>query len=247
MARYVSPSLLAADFGNLEKEITLINHSNAGWLHCDVMDGVFVPNISFGMPVIEMASRISAKPLDVHIMIVEPDKYIDWFCSHGIDILTLHLEACRHLNRAIAQIKEHRVKAGISLNPHTPVEGLSEIISEVDIVLIMSVNPGFGGQKFIENTYNKVTAVQKMIKESGSHALIQVDGGIDMSNAGKLYAHGVDILVAGTSVFHSDNPAQSVDNLLIKLLPGTEILLLSFFTNNRIADRDFIFLQCLWG
>jgi len=214
MTRYVSPSILAANFGNLENEIELINHSNAGWLHCDVMDGVFVPNISFGIPVVEMASRVSSKPLDVHIMIIEPEKYIDRFCSLGIDILTIHLEACRHLNRAIAQIKEHGVKAGISLNPHTPVEGLSEVISEVDIVLVMSVNPGFGGQKFIENTYHKVASVKKMIEQSGSKALIQVDGGIDMSNAGKLYDHGVDILVAGTTIFHSNNPGNTIDELL---------------------------------
>jgi ribulose-phosphate 3-epimerase len=214
MPRYVSPSILAADFGNLEKEISIINKSNAGWLHCDVMDGVFVPNISFGFPVVEMAGRVSTKPLDVHIMIVEPDKYIDRFCSIGIDILTLHLEACRHLNRAIAQIKEHGVKAGISLNPHTPVEGLSEVISEVDIILIMSVNPGFGGQTFIENTYHKVAAVKKMIEQAGSKALIQVDGGIEQSNARKLYDHGVDILVAGTTVFHSADPVKTIDALL---------------------------------
>jgi ribulose-phosphate 3-epimerase len=213
MNRYVSPSILAADFGNLEKEITRINRSNAGWLHCDVMDGVFVPNISFGFPVVEMASRVSVKPLDVHIMIVEPDKYIDRFCALGIDILTVHLEACRHLNRAIAQIKEHGVKAGISLNPHTPVEGLSDIISEVNIVLIMSVNPGFGGQKFIENTFHKVTAVKKMIEQSGSNALIQVDGGVDHSNARKLYDHGADILVAGTTIFQSSDPAKTLDEL----------------------------------
>jgi ribulose-phosphate 3-epimerase len=214
MTRYVSPSILAADFGKLEKEITLINRSKAGWLHCDVMDGVFVPNISFGIPVVEMAGRVSSKPLDVHLMIVEPDKYIDRFCSLGIDILTIHLEACRHLNRAIAQIKEHGVKAGISLNPHTPVEGLSEIISNLDNILIMSVNPGFGGQNFIENTYNKVLAVRAMINQSNSKALIQVDGGIDFSNARKLFDHGVDILVTGTTVFHSDDPVKTVDSLL---------------------------------
>jgi ribulose-phosphate 3-epimerase len=214
MARYVSPSILAADFGNLEREINLINKSEAGWLHCDVMDGVFVPNISFGIPVVEMAGRISTKPLDVHLMIVEPDKYIDRFCGLGIDILTIHLEVCRHLNRAVAQIKEHGVKAGISLNPHTPVEGLSEIIADVDSVLIMSVNPGFGGQKFIENTYHKVLAVKSMINRSNSRALIQVDGGIDFSNARKLFDHGVDILVTGTTVFHSGDPVKCVHDLL---------------------------------
>jgi ribulose-phosphate 3-epimerase len=214
MARYVSPSILAADFGNLEKEIKLINKSEAGWIHCDVMDGVFVPNISFGLPVVQMASRVSTKPLDVHLMMVDPDKYIDRFCSLGIDILTIHLEACRHLNRAVAQIKENGVKAGISLNPHTPVEGLSEIIGEIDTVLIMSVNPGFGGQKFIENTYHKVLAVKAMMNQLNSKALIQVDGGIDFSNARKLFDHGVDVLVTGTTVFHSDDPVKSIHDLL---------------------------------
>jgi ribulose-phosphate 3-epimerase len=214
MTRHVSPSILAADFGNLEKEIVRINQSEASWVHCDVMDGVFVPNISFGIPVVEMASRVSSKPLDVHIMIIEPDKYIDRFCELGIDILTVHLEACRHLNRCLAQIKEHGVKAGISLNPHTPVEGLSEVIADVDIVLIMSVNPGFGGQKFIENTYHKVTAVKEMILQSNSKALIQVDGGIDLGNARKLFDHGVDILVTGTTVFRSDDPVSTIHKLL---------------------------------
>lgn len=214
MARHISPSILAADFGNLEGEINLINRSNASWLHCDVMDGVFVPNISFGIPVVEMAGKVSKKPLDVHLMIVEPDKYIDRFCSLGIDILTIHLEACRHLNRAIAQIKEHGVKAGISLNPHTPIEGLSEIIADLDMVLIMSVNPGFGGQNFIENTFHKITAVKSLIQQTNSKALIQVDGGINFSNARKLFDHGADVLVAGTTIFHSEDPAKTVDELL---------------------------------
>jgi ribulose-phosphate 3-epimerase len=214
MPRHISPSILAADFGNLEGEINLINRSNASWLHCDVMDGVFVPNISFGIPVVEMASRISTKPLDVHLMIVEPDKYIDRFCEFGIYNLTIHLEACRHLNRAIAQIKEHGVKVGISLNPHTPIEGLSEVIADLDNILIMSVNPGFGGQKFIENTFHKVETVKALIRQSNSNALIQVDGGINFSNARKLFDHGADVLVAGTTIFHSDDPVKTVDALL---------------------------------
>jgi ribulose-phosphate 3-epimerase len=214
MARYISPSILAADFGNLEGEINLINRSNASWLHCDVMDGVFVPNISFGIPVVEMAGKVSKKPLDVHLMIVEPDKYIDRFCNLGIDILTIHLEACRHLNRAIAQIKEHGVKAGISLNPHTPIEGLSEIIADLDMILIMSVNPGFGGQNFIENTFHKIKAVKSLIQQTNSKALIQVDGGINFSNARKLFDHGADVLVAGTTIFHSEDPAKTIDELL---------------------------------
>jgi ribulose-phosphate 3-epimerase len=215
MERFVSPSVLAADFNNLSKEITIINKSNAGWLHCDVMDGMFVPNISFGFPIIESLKKISDKPLDVHLMIVEPEKYIKRFCSIGLDILTIHAEASNHLHRAVGLIKENGAKAGISLNPHTPVESLSEIISEIDLVLIMSVNPGFGGQKFIENTYIKIDKLKKMIASSNSHALIEVDGGIDLTNAGKLYKHGANILVAGTSVFRSDDPEKMVDDLLL--------------------------------
>ncbi len=214
MPRHISPSILAADFGNLERDIRLINRSNASSIHCDIMDGVFVPNISFGIPVVEMAGRISEKPLDVHLMIIEPDKYIDRFCELGIAALTIHLEACRHLNRGIAQIKEKGIKAGVSLNPHTPVEGLSEVLAEIDQVLIMSVNPGFGGQKFIENTYHKVAAVKEMIGKFNSHALIQVDGGVDFSNARKLFDCGVDVLVTGTTVFHSKDPIKTIDDLL---------------------------------
>jgi ribulose-phosphate 3-epimerase len=214
MDRFVSPSVLAADFNNLSKDVSIINKSKAGWLHCDVMDGVFVPNISFGFPIIESLKKISEKPLDVHLMIVEPERYIDRFCSIGIDILTIHVEACRHLQRAIEQIKETGTKAGISLNPHTPVETLSEIISEIDYVLVMSVNPGFGGQKFIENTYDKVDKLRKLIETTHSNAVIQVDGGVDLTNARKLYDHGVNILVAGTSVFRSLDPAKAVEDLL---------------------------------
>lgn len=214
MSRYIAPSILAADFNNLEKEIEKINNSNAGWIHCDIMDGVFVPNISIGLPVIESLTKIAKKPLDVHLMIVKPEKYIDAFCKLGIDILTIHVEACRHLHRAVHQIKENNVKAGVSLNPHTPVNTLSEIITDLDLVLIMSVNPGFGGQVLIENSYKKIAELRKMIEDSGSKALIQVDGGVDLNNARRLFDAGVNILVAGTTVFHADNPASMIDSLL---------------------------------
>jgi ribulose-phosphate 3-epimerase len=212
--RFVSPSILAADFNNLEKEVIKINQSKASWLHCDVMDGVYVPNISFGFPVIESLKKVSEKPLDVHLMIVEPEKYIERFCKIGIDILTIHIEACKHLEQAIRLIKSFNVRAGVSLNPSTPVEVLSEVISEIDLVLIMSVNPGFGGQKFIENTYEKVDKLVKMSNSVNAHPLIQVDGGIDGSNARKLYDHGVNILVCGTTVFHSTDPIKAIDELV---------------------------------
>jgi ribulose-phosphate 3-epimerase len=214
MTRHISPSILAADFTNLKNEIEKINNSHASWLHCDVMDGVFVPNISFGIPVVEAISRVAGKPLDVHLMITDPAKYIDRFCRIGIDILTIHQEACQHLQRGIHQIKENNVKAGVSLSPHTPVTTLSDVISDLDLVLVMSVNPGFGGQKFIENTYRKVGELKDLIERSGSKALIQVDGGITLNNARQLFDCGVNILVTGTTVFKSDDPAKTVDDLL---------------------------------
>ena len=214
MSRYVSPSILAADFNKLEKEIELINNSNANWIHCDVMDGVFVPNISFGIPIIESIAKIVKKPLDVHLMIVDPAKYIDRFCNIGIDILTIHQEACKHLQRGIFQIKENGVKAGVSLSPHTPITSLADVIADLDLVLIMSVNPGFGGQEFIENTYKKVGELKNMIEQTNSKALIQVDGGVTLKNAKQLYESGVNILVTGTTVFDSDDPAKIIDDLL---------------------------------
>ena len=214
MPRHISPSILAADFGNLERDIKLINKSKASWLHCDVMDGVFVPNISFGMPVVQMASKISSKPLDVHLMIVEPEKYIEHFCDFGIDILTVHIEACRHVKQAIRQIKDRGVKAGITLKPNTPVNELKDIITEVDVVLVMSVEPGFGGQVFNEHTYQKIQDLKQMLKSTGSDVLIQVDGGVTFQNARKLFDSGVDILITGTTVFKSGDPVQTVDKLL---------------------------------
>ena len=214
MPRHISPSILAADFGNLEREIKLINSSNASWLHCDVMDGVFVPNISFGMPVVEMASRISSKPIDVHLMIVEPEKYIEQFCDFGIDILTFHIEACSHVKNAIEQIKSRGVKAGITLKPNTPVSELKDIITEVDVVLVMSVEPGFGGQVFNEHTYQKIQDLKQLLKSTGSNVLIQVDGGITLRNARQLFDSGVDVLITGTTVFKSDDPVQTIDKLL---------------------------------
>jgi len=214
MVRHVSPSILAADFGNLERDIRLINESRASWLHCDVMDGVFVPNISFGVPVVQMACKISLKPLDVHLMIIEPEKYIDRFCDLGIDILTIHIEACRNIQSALNQIRNRGVKAGVTLKPGTPVETLKDILAEVDLVLIMSVEPGFGGQQFIDNTYRKVNELRALINNTNSRAMIQVDGGIDFTNALKLYKNGVDILITGTTVFKSENPVETIEKLL---------------------------------
>lgn len=214
MNRFISPSILAADFSKLGQEISVINKSKASWIHCDVMDGVYVPNISFGIPILESVARVAEKPLDVHLMIESPGKYIDVFCQIGIDILTIHLETVKHLHRAIWQIKEHGVKAGVSLNPSTPVSMLSEVIAELDLVLIMSVNPGFGGQEFIRHTYTKVKQLRQMIDQTGSEALIQVDGGVSLENARQLFDAGVNILVTGTTVFKSPDPVATVDELL---------------------------------
>lgn len=214
MSRYISPSILAADFGNLEKEIKLINNSKASWLHCDVMDGVFVPNISFGVPIVKTASRISSKPLDVHLMIVEPEKYIDIFCKLGIDILTIHIETCRNAINAIDKIKKHGIKAGITLKPGTPVETLKDALPGADLVLVMSVEPGFGGQKFLEQTYQKVKELRQLLQKMNTNVLIQVDGGVDFTNARKLFDVGVNILVTGTTVFHSNDPIDTIDKLL---------------------------------
>ncbi len=203
MGRYIAPSLLAANFANLQQAVELVNASEAGFLHLDIMDGQFVPNISFGIPVVQAVKKISKKPLDVHLMIVQPEKYFEKFKQAGADWLTVHMEACNHLHRAVQEIRELGMKAGVALNPHTPVSSLEEIITFTDLVLIMSVNPGFGGQEFIETSYEKIRKTKDLILSSGSNALIEVDGGIDLKNAGRLFEAGADILVTGTTVFHS--------------------------------------------
>jgi ribulose-phosphate 3-epimerase len=213
MAHLVSPSLLAADFGNLERDIKMVNKSQADWLHLDIMDGVFVPNISFGFPVLEHVKKIAQKPLDVHLMIVDPDRYLMRFRDAGADILTVQYEACQHLQRTVTEIRNLGMKSGVAINPHTPVSLLKNTLPFVDMVLIMTVNPGFGGQSFIMESYNKITELRKMIIERGLSILIEVDGGIDTKNAKQLIESGVDVLVAGNSVFSSENPADTIRRL----------------------------------
>lgn len=212
---YISPSFLSANFNNLQEDIKMINNSDADFFHLDIMDGVFVPNISFGFPVISHIKKLSQKPLDVHLMIVQPDRYIEEFKKAGSDILTVHYEACTHLHRTVQKIKSDGMKAGVSLNPHTSVDLLEDIIEELDLVLIMSVNPGYGGQKFINNSYKKIRKLRKMIDESGSKALIEVDGGINLENYKKLYDAGTDILVAGSSVFKSESPTETIEKMKV--------------------------------
>jgi ribulose-phosphate 3-epimerase len=209
----IAPSILASDFANLQQEIEMINTSLADWVHVDVMDGVFVPNISLGIPVVEAIKRHAKKPLDVHLMIVRPENYVEAFCKAGASIISVHLEACAHLHRNIQQIKALGCKAGVAINPHTPVSSLSEIIQDIDLVCLMSVNPGFGGQKFIERTYEKVRELKSLIQDRGSNAQIEIDGGVNQQNAARLIEAGADVLVAGNFVFSSPNPKEVIERL----------------------------------
>ncbi len=213
MDHLVSPSLLAADFGNLNSEVLMVNRSQADWLHLDIMDGLFVPNISFGFPIIEQVRKISGKPLDVHLMIVDPDRYLERFRDAGASILTVQYEACTHLNRTVTEIRNLGMKAGVALNPHTPVSLLRNILPYIDMVLIMTVNPGFGGQSFIMESYNKISEMRMVIESGGFNVMIEADGGIDTKNASKLVSSGVNVLVAGNSVFSSKDPAKTIRRL----------------------------------
>lgn len=209
----IAPSLLAADFGNLQRDVEMVNASEADWHHIDVMDGVFVPNISYGMPVVKAIQKYATKPLDVHLMIVDPDRYIDTFAKLGAATLTVHYEACTHLHRTIQAIKAHGMKAGVALNPHTNINLLEDTIQDIDMVLIMSVNPGFGGQTFIENTFNKVKALKELIHRKKAQTLIEIDGGVTNKNANDLIEAGADVLVAGSFVFKSEDPARTISEL----------------------------------
>ena len=213
MQTLISPSLLAADFMNLKADIEMINKSEADWFHLDIMDGVFVPNISYGLPVVEQISKIAEKPLDVHLMIVDPDRYVEAFKKAGADILTVHYEACTHLHRTIQNIHSHGMKAGVSLNPHTPISVLEDIIQDIDLVLLMSVNPGFGGQSFIENTYSKITKLKALIAEKKADVIIEIDGGVNLETGKILVEAGADALVAGSFVFNSTKPEQTIADL----------------------------------
>ena len=209
----IAPSVLAADFANLQRDIEMINNSDADWFHIDIMDGVFVPNISFGMPVLRDIAKHATKTIDVHLMIVDPDRYISTFKNLGADILTVHYEACTHLHRTLQAIKAQGMKAGVALNPHTNISLLEDTIQDIDLVCLMSVNPGFGGQSFIENTYDKVVALKELITRKGANTIIEIDGGVTNKNAKQLADAGADVLVAGSYVFKSEDPTKTITNL----------------------------------
>lgn len=213
MDHKIAPSVLAADFANIQRDVEMINKSEADWFHIDIMDGVFVPNISFGFPVMKSIKEHASKPLDVHLMIVDPNRYIDAFKNAGADILTVHYEACPHLHRTIQEIKDKGMKAGVALNPHTPVMVLKDLLLDLDLVCLMSVNPGFGGQKFIRNTFNKVKELKALITELGAETVIEIDGGVGTDNAKLLVECGADVLVAGSSVFKAENPILTIAQL----------------------------------
>ncbi|MBC3539741.1 ribulose-phosphate 3-epimerase [Rufibacter sediminis] len=213
MPHLIAPSVLAANFGQLDHAIEMLNQSATDWIHVDVMDGRFVPNISFGFPVLHAIQKVAQKPLDVHLMIEHPELYIEQFRAGGAEIITVHYEACPHLHRTLQQIKACGAKAGVALNPHTPVSFLSEVIQDIDVVCLMSVNPGFGGQKFIPHTYQKIKELKTMIQEKGSACLIEIDGGVNLENAPLLLSAGADVLVAGSFVFNSPNPVQTISDL----------------------------------
>ena len=212
MSHLIAPSILAGDFANLKRDTEMLNSSAADWIHVDIMDGVFVPNISLGFPVLEAINRYALKPLDVHLMIIKPDRFISRFKDTGASNLIIHFEACTHLHRTVQNIKQEGMRAGVAINPHTSLNNLEAIIGDIDQVLIMSVNPGFGGQTFIEHTYRKIDQTRNLIEKSGSKALIEVDGGVNLLNAIKLIELGADILVAGSSIFKSSDPVKTIDN-----------------------------------
>ncbi|MCW3101674.1 MAG: Ribulose-phosphate 3-epimerase [Bacteroidetes bacterium] len=213
MSHIIAPSILSADFANIQRDVEMINKSEADWFHVDIMDGMFVPNISFGFPVVKAIKKHATKPLDVHLMINDPDRYLQAFKDAGADVLTVHLEACTHLHRTIQAIKALGMKAGVAINPHTSVNLLLDVLGDIDLVCVMSVNPGFGGQKFIENTYHKVGALREMIRTTKSNAMIEIDGGVDLNNYRKLIDTGANVLVAGNTVFSAADPSKAIAEL----------------------------------